>query len=155
MPKKIMYKLYSDDELIFEARKVAEKRLESFSETFTNPSKARQYLVDILQNEKHEVFGALFLTNQHGLISYKKLFFGSISGCSVYTRVVASEALRLNAAAVILFHNHPSGSLEPSESDKSITKRIVEALSLIDVTVLDHIIVGINNSTSMASMGLV
>jgi len=102
-----------------------------------------------------EAVGVLFLDTQHRLIEYKTLFKGGHSQCDVYPREIAREALLLNASAIILTHNHPSGHCEPSHADKDITKVLIEALGLFDIRILDHIIVGGGNSLSFANEGLI
>jgi DNA repair protein RadC len=110
-----------------------------------------QLQIGMSENEK---FGVLFLNSQHALISFEIMFTGTIDMASVYPREVAKLALQLNAAAVILTHNHPSGTLEESRADKLITDRLVSALSLFDVRVLDHIIVSTTGASSFAQKGL-
>ena len=107
-----------------------------------------------LLNETREHFAVMFLDNQFGLIEYKTLFMGTLDRTTVHPQEVAREALALNAKAIILTHNHPSGSLEISSSDKQMTNQIVEVLKLIDVSVLDHIIVANGRTTSFAARGL-
>ncbi|HGP3147634.1 TPA: JAB domain-containing protein, partial [Pseudomonas aeruginosa] len=101
-----------------------------------------------------EVFAALFLDSQHRLLEYVELFRGTIDAAAVYPREVVKEALRVNAAAVIFSHNHPSGNPEPSQADKVLTQRLKEALALVDVRTLDHIIVGGEATASFAEQGL-
>ncbi|MFW6258710.1 MAG: RadC family protein, partial [Halochromatium sp.] len=108
-----------------------------------------------LRGLAHEVFACLFLDNRHRVIEYQELFRGTIDGASVHTREVVKEAIRWNAAAVIFAHNHPSGVAEPSQADLHITKRLQEALQLVEVRVLDHIIVGAGDGTSFAERGLI
>ncbi len=108
-----------------------------------------------LAGYEREVFAALFLDAKHRLIQYVELFQGTIDSTAVYPREVVKEALRLNAAAAIVAHNHPSGNREPSEADKSITRRIKEALALVDVRALDHIIIAGTQSVSFAERGLI
>lgn len=105
--------------------------------------------------EEREVFGVMFLNAQHQLISFDILFKGTIDASAVYPREVVKAALLKNAAAVIFTHNHPSGSTEPSESDKTITKQLTCALSLMDVRVLDHVIVAQQGTYSFAENGLI
>lgn len=121
----------------------------------TSPTLVRQYLSAHLRHHPHEVFATLFLDSQHRLLRYEELFFGSIDGASVYPRQVVRRALTHNAAAVILAHNHPSGVAEPSQADIQITRRLAAALELIDVRVLDHMIVGDTEVTSLAERGLI
>ncbi len=96
-----------------------------------------------------------WLDNRHHVIAVEKLFNGTIDGASVYPREVVRSALRHNAAAAVAAHNHPSGNLEPSAADRAITTRLREALALIDVRILDHIVVGAQQTTSMAERGLI
>ena len=103
----------------------------------------------------HEVFACLFLDNRHRLMAFEELFRGTIDGASVHPREVVRRALAHNAAALILAHNHPSGIAEPSAADTRITERLRQALSLIDVRVLDHLIVGDAEVTSLAERGLI
>jgi DNA repair protein RadC len=124
-------------------------------EQLNSPVDTHQYLIAELRDEPHEVFGLLLLDNKHRVLKFSRLFYGTIDGASVYPRVVVKTVLENNAAAVILTHNHPSGVAEPSLADKQITQRIVEALKLIDVRVLDHVIVGDNETVSFAQRGLI
>ena len=120
----------------------------------TNPSETTQYLQLKLGDYKNEVFVALFLDNRHRVISYRELFFGTINSATIYPRVVVQQALETNAGAIIFAHNHPSGIAEPSSEDCFITKQLKEALSLIDVRVLDHFVVSSAGCTSFAERGL-
>jgi len=120
--------------------------------TFTNPNNVKEYLKLKLGGYDREVFALMLLDNQHQLIRFEELFFGTIDAASVYPREVVKAALNVNAAAVILAHNHPSGIAEPSRADKRITSKLVDALALIDVRVLDHIVVG-EDCVSFAERG--
>ncbi|WIO74397.1 DNA repair protein RadC [Porticoccaceae bacterium LTM1] len=122
-------------------------------EVFTNPGAVVSYLRLRMQGLRQEVFAVLFMDSQHRLINYEELFRGTIDGAAVYPREVVRRALELNAAALILAHNHPSGIAEPSEADVQITDRLKRALELIDVRVLDHIIVGSGEVVSLAERG--
>lgn len=119
-----------------------------------NPEDTARYLQMRLQDYPFEVFACLLLDNRHRVIAFKELFRGTIDGASVYPREVVREALNSNAAAVIFTHNHPSGIAEPSRADETITRRLKDALSLIDVRVLDHVIVGSGETLSFAARGL-
>jgi len=123
--------------------------------TLKSPDDTQAYLRLRLADRRAEVFGCLYLDNRHRVIELCELFQGTIDGTSVYPRVVVQQALEANAAAVILFHNHPSGVAEPSQADERITRRLKNALELIDVRVLDHFIVAAGYSVSMAARGLV
>jgi len=114
----------------------------------------RRYLKSKLRNYDREVFACLYLDNQHRLIRYQELFFGTIDGASVHPREVVKSVLVENAAAVIFAHNHPSGIAEPSQADERITRHLKSALALIDVRVLDHMIVGDKEVVSFAERGL-
>jgi DNA repair protein RadC len=120
-----------------------------------SPADTEAYLRLRMADLPAERFGCLYLDNRHRVLELRDLFHGTIDGTSVYPRVVVQQALEVNAAAVILFHNHPSGVAEPSQADERITHRLRAALELIDVRVLDHYIVASGASVSMASRGLI
>ncbi len=124
------------------------------TEALTSPTHTAEYLQAQLQHCQEEVFAILYLNNQHQPIHFEKLFYGTIDAASVYPRVVVKKTLQQNAAAVIIAHNHPSGIAEPSEADRAITDRLKQALSLIDIRLLDHFIIGNNQVTSFAERGL-
>ncbi|WP_413525169.1 RadC family protein [Photobacterium phosphoreum] len=111
-------------------------------DVFTNPQATKDFLQYKMAGYEREVFAVLLLDNQHRLIEYKELFFGTIDAASVYPREVVKVAFNCNAAAVIFAHNHPSGIAEPSNADKQITQKLKDALALIDIRVLDHFVVG-------------
>ncbi len=119
-----------------------------------NPAAVREYLTAQLRHEQHEVFGCLFLDTGHRVLAFEALFHGTIDGANIYLRQLVKRALAHNAAALILCHNHPSGSVEPSQADCRLTMQIKEALALVDVRVLDHFIVGEGMPLSMAERGL-
>ncbi|MGE0370985.1 MAG: DNA repair protein RadC [Gammaproteobacteria bacterium] len=119
-----------------------------------SPGQTRDFLRLKLVERKHEVFGALFLDTRHRVIRLAEMFQGTIDGATVHPRVVVQRALELNAAAVVLFHNHPSGVAEPSMADEAITRRLRDALALVDVRVLDHFVVAAGESVSFAERGL-
>lgn len=125
----------------------------SRGEALCSPDDTRRYLAAQLADHMQEVFACLFLDNRNRVISFDKMFFGTIDGASVYPREVVKLALKQNAAAVIFAHNHPSGVAEPSRADENITRRLKEALALIDVRVLDHFIIG-DEVVSFAERGL-
>ena len=118
-----------------------------------NPQAVRDYLKSMLRHEQQEVFGCLFLDSRHQVLTFEALFRGSIDSTSVHPRAVVKRALVHNAAALILCHNHPSGNATPSQADRLLTKRLQEALQLIDVRILDHFIVGDGDPLSMAEYG--
>jgi DNA repair protein RadC len=118
-----------------------------------SPQAVRDYLKARLRHEPHEVFACLFLDAKHRVLAFEALFHGSIDGASVYPRQVVKRALAHNAAALILTHNHPSGVAEPSQADRQLTRRLTDALALVDVRVLDHFIVGDGEPLSMMECG--
>jgi DNA repair protein RadC len=120
----------------------------------TSPDLTRKYLRARMLPLEHEVFAVLFLTTTHRVIKYEEVFRGTIDAASVYPREVVKLALQCNAAAVILAHNHPSGCAEPSQADRRITEKLRDALDLIDVRVLDHLIVGTEGIVSFAECGM-
>ena len=120
----------------------------------TSPDLVRNYLSAQLRHQPREVFAVLFLDNQHRLIGYDEIFYGTIDGAAVYPREVVKKALARNASAAILAHNHPSGIAEPSQADQRITQRLQDALSLVDVRVIDHMVVGDKEVISFAERGL-
>lgn len=134
--------------------KAAEIIAERFlrGDTLSNPQAAMEFLTYKLGNLEHEAFAILFLDNQNRLIKYEELFIGTIDSASIYPREVVKACLKYNAAAIMLAHNHPSGISEPSSSDKRITQRLQDALALIDIRVVDHIVVG-ESCTSFAARG--
>ncbi len=119
------------------------------------PDAPRRFLSSRLRHLGQEVFACMYLDAQHRLIEFHEHFFGTVDGASVYPRELVKAALKYNAAAVILAHNHPSGIAEPSAADKAITRRIQDALALVDVRVLDHMIVGDADVFSFAERGLI
>ena len=118
-----------------------------------SPQAVRDYFKALLRHEPHEVFGCLFLDTRHRMLAFEVLFRGSIDSASVYPRQVVKRALAHNAAAVIFCHNHPSGISEPSQADRTLTRRLIQALDLIEVRVLDHFIVGDGQPLSMVERG--
>ncbi len=125
-----------------------------FGPLLDSPGATHRFLISRLRDQPHELFCCLHLDNRHRLIAFDELFRGTIDGASVHPREVVKQALSRNAAAVILAHNHPSGVAEPSQADELITRRLREALALVDIRVLDHCIVGDNGCLSFAERGL-
>ncbi|MFZ4652209.1 MAG: RadC family protein, partial [Rubrivivax sp.] len=121
---------------------------------FDAPDKVRQYLGLSMSGLPHEEFAVLFLDSQHRLLEMRTLFRGTLAQTSVYPREVVKAALACNAGAVVLAHNHPSGTAEPSRADEFLTQTLKSALALVDVRVLDHIIVGRGQTVSFAERGL-
>ena len=145
----------SDDAIIESALTILEKKLRysTDSPSLTSPQASKDYVKLQLSRYEHEVFACLWMDNRNRVINFNKLFRGTIDGASVYPREVVKAALKHNAAAVIFAHNHPSGVAEPSAADEQITKRLKDALALIDVRVLDHLVVG-EEVISFAERGL-
>ena len=142
------------EQILEEARRVIDLKTQR-GEAFTSPELVKEYLITKLAGFEHEVFAALFLDAKHQLIQYVEMFRGSIDSASVYPREVVKEALHHNAAAVIFAHNHPSGNPEPSQADKTLTQGLKEALMLVEVRSLDHIVVGGRQTVSFAERGLI
>jgi DNA repair protein RadC len=136
------------------ARRCAEQTLRD-GDVMSSPACTRRFLQNHLGGREREVFCCLFLDSQHRLLCCEDLFLGTLDGAAVYPREVAVHALRHRAAAVIFAHNHPSGVAEPSVADRRITERLIAALGLLDIRVLDHIIVGRGRTFSFAEQGLV
>lgn len=134
-------------------RRYLEARLHR-ADTLSSPEAVRSYLMYRLKGLSYEAFLCLFLDNRHRVISCEEMFRGTVDSAQVYPREVVKRALVLNAAAVILAHNHPSGEAEPSHADRAITARLKDALALIEVRVLDHLVIGDGVATSMAERGL-
>ena len=135
---------------------IAERAMENciaMEPLLDNPASVMNYLATKLRHKQHEVFACILLDVRLNLLHYEELFRGSLSGTSVYPREVVKLVLKMNASAIIFAHNHPSGNTKPSNADKQITERLQQALGLIDVTVIDHIIVG-EDTYSMAEHGL-
>jgi DNA repair protein RadC len=122
---------------------------------FNTPQAVRDYLQLQLGGLHHEVFAVLFLDSQHRLIALEEMFRGTLTQTSVYPREVVKQALTLNASSVVLAHNHPSGTAQPSRADEALTHTLKAALTLVDVRVLDHFVVTASQAVSMAELGLV
>ena len=144
----------SDDEIVRHALNILNARMLKM-DFITSPDVTMDYLKLHYANHTSEVFTLTLLDNRHGVIACVDLFHGTIDGCSVHPREIVKCALTHNAAAVILSHNHPSGNPDPSNADKQLTKRLTDALALIDVRVLDHIVIGGADSFSFAEHGLI
>jgi DNA repair protein RadC len=145
----------TDDDILHAAEGILEHKLMRSGETLGDPAASARYLKARLAGYPYEVFACLFLDNRHRVIAFEELFRGSIDGCSVHPREVIRSCIKHNAAAVIFAHNHPSGVSEPSAADRAITQRLKEALDYIDVRVLDHLVVGAGEPTSLALRGWV
>ena len=144
----------ADDNCILDALVILKRRLKVPGHLFTCPADTRNYLALKCVAMEREHFGVLFLNNRHELLADEFLFSGTIDGATIHPREVVKAALKHNAAAVVLYHNHPSGIPEPSTADQRITTRLKDALALVDVRTLDHIIVGGDKTVSFAERGL-
>lgn len=145
---------YGDDATIERALAILQARLFQ-GQPMDSPNTVKDYLtVKAAEHPHHEVFGVLFLDAQHRAIEFQEMFRGTVTQTSVYPREVARACLQLNAVAVILTHNHPSGALTPSAADHELTKKLKSTLDLVDVRVLDHIITAGGSALSMAERGL-
>tara|TARA_R110002110_G_scaffold415854_1_gene658277 strand:+ start:11184 stop:11648 length:465 start_codon:yes stop_codon:yes gene_type:complete len=144
----------SKDEVIAAAIRFVEEKATYTSATLQSARETKDLLRLRIGDREREIFCVLYLNSQHKLIEVDELFSGTIDGAAVYPREIAKGALAHNAAAVILGHNHPSGTTEPSTADRRITERIVSSLGLLDIRVLDHVIVSTENSFSFAEEGL-
>jgi DNA repair protein RadC len=145
----------SEGEVLAKALEILKNRLRKPGQAMISPQSVKAFLTINLAELGHEVFAALFLDGQHRLIQYTEMFRGTMNQTSVYPREVVKEALRLNAGAVIFAHNHPSGMPEPSRADEMLTSTLKDALALVEVKVLDHIIVGGTTTVSFAEKGLI
>ena len=124
-------------------------------ESISDPAHAQRYIHARMRDYPYEVFACLWLDNRHRVLRFEELFRGTINGASVHPREVVKSALQHNAAAVILAHNHPSGVAEPSAADRQLTHRLQDALELVDIRVLDHLVVGDSGCVSFAERGLI
>jgi len=124
------------------------------TDVFSSPSSVREFLARQLSGVEDEVFSMLLLDNRHRLIEYREIGIGTIDSAAIYPRSVVKHCLEVNCAATVFAHNHPSGVAEPSDTDVRLTRKLTDALALIDVRVLDHLIVGKGVQTSLAERGL-
>ncbi|OOY33809.1 RadC family protein [Solemya velum gill symbiont] len=151
----ITHRPVTAEDIIAEALGLLETQLRAHGDiSLTSPETVKDYLKLRLAAREREIFGVLLLDTRHRLIRYEELFHGTIDSATVHPREVVKAALQHNAAAVIFTHNHPSGLSDPSEADKMLTQKLIGALSLIDVRVLDHLIVGADEPYSFAEHGL-
>lgn len=141
------------DHVLCLAREILQSRYQ-VGALIQSPTECAEYLLHELGKEEREIFGVLFLTQQHSVIEFKRLFYGTIAEAAIYPREIVKYALTVNAAATILTHNHPSGSAVPSQADIEITARIQKALQLVSINVLDHIIVTHTQWTSFKEEAL-
>lgn len=144
----------SEEEIIERAIAILEARLKTPSEFMTGSNEVKGYLKLHFAGLEYESFRIMFLDAQHGMIAFKELFRGTIDSATVYPREVVKAALEFNAAAVVFAHNHPSGNCVASEADKQLTRKLINALDIMDIRVLDHVIVGGSTTLSFAEQGL-
>jgi DNA repair protein RadC len=145
----------AEPELILEAARQIVSRRTRRGEVLRSPTVAGAFFEERLAGYEREVFAVALLDTRHRLIKYAELFQGTVDSAEVHPREIARMALRHNAAAVIAGHNHPSGDTQPSAADRAVTARLKQALALIDVRLLDHFVVGMGGSQSMAALGWV
>jgi len=145
----------AEQKVLDRATRILAREMKERPLAMTSPHVVRDFLRFELEHVEHESFCVLFLDTQHRLIAFEELFRGTLDSASVYPREVAKEALRHNAGAVILAHNHPSGIADPSQADRRITDRLKEALGLFEIRVLDHLVVGSPEVVSFAEKGLI
>lgn len=143
-----------EDRTIYRALRLLETRLREPGHSLSSPSAVRQFLAIRLASEEREIFTALWLDAQNKLITADDLFFGTLTQSTVYPREVVRRGLMLNAASVIFAHNHPSGCPSPSRADLGLTCTLMNALSLIEIRVLDHFVVAGIEAVSLAELGL-
>lgn len=143
----------NEQKILDRASRILKREIKEQGNAMNSPAIVRDFVSYKLATFEHEVFCVMFLDTQNNLIEFTELFRGTLSSASVYPREVAKEALYYNAGSVILVHNHPSGSPEPSDADRRITRRLQDALGLFDIRVLDHLIVANPDVTSFAERG--
>lgn len=143
----------ADQAIVSSALSILDRHMRTIGVCLESPAAVKAYLRLKLERLENEVFGVVFMDAKHRVIEYRQLFTGTIDGASVYPREVVKAAMSVNAAAILIVHNHPSGDSHPSQADRNLTKRLKEALELVDVRVLDHLVVGQNEITSLAEMG--
>jgi DNA repair protein RadC len=143
-----------DDEVIVCAVGILRARFKE-RDVFAKPDAVKDYLRLQAQGLTHEVFALMYLDAQNRLIEYERMFRGTLTQTSVYPKEVVKQALAMNAASVVLHHNHPSGMCQPSRSDEALTQTLKAALALVDVRVLDHVITSDEGALSMAEKGLI
>ncbi len=143
-----------DDEVIARALEILAMRMRASGVYLDSPSVVRDWLRLRVGGLPHEVFGCIWLNARHEIIEAGEMFYGTLTSTSVYPREVVKAALARNAAAVIFYHNHPSGAAEPSAADERLTSSLKSALALVDVNVLDHMVVTAAKITSFAERGL-
>lgn len=152
-----MYLTLSDDDamIVRQASDILKRHLVNDLTALSDPQATRHYLQMKVAHLEHEVFGVIFVNTRNRVIDDQIMFRGTIDGAAVYPREIAKEALRVNAAGMVLYHNHPGGNPEPSRADRVITNRIKEALELFDIRINDHLVIGSDHEVSFAERGLI
>ena len=152
--EKTRYRAADSEQVLAAAQQIVDARMVRGA-SFKDPAVACEFFRNKLGHLEREVFAAVFLDTRHRLIEYVELFQGTIDGAEVHPREVVRQALRCNAAAVIVAHNHPSGTTDPSAADRAVTARLKQALALVDIRLLDHVIVSGWASLSLAMKGFI
>jgi DNA repair protein RadC len=147
------YQPASNDVIVKEALRVTQKAVRS-GPMLGTPRSVKDFLMVRLSHLPYEIFAVVFVDNRNRFVAFEEMFRGTVDSAAVYPREVVKSALHHNAAAVILAHNHPSGEPEPSQADEIITRRLKQALALVDIRVLDHVVIGADFCESFAERGL-
>lgn len=145
--------MIAEDAAVYDAIKILEKRVRKANTYVTDPQSIRTLLQLRLMPQDHEVFTVVFLDARHGVIAVEDLFHGSLTGAAVYVGQVVRRALLVNCAAVVVAHNHPSGIAEPSAADRELTERLRQAMALVEIRLLDHVVIGAESQVSFAERG--
>jgi len=150
----VLSRTVNDQDILSAAKEILARRFRRGTQ-LTSPQQSKDYLISQIAHLEHEVFFMIFLDNKHHILASEIMFQGTVDGASVYPRECVKRALSLNAAACIISHNHPSGISVPSSSDKAITHKLKDAMALMDIRLLDHIIVAGVQTYSFAESGLI
>lgn len=145
--------MIAEDAAVYDAIKILEKRVRKANTYVTDPQSVRTLLQLRLMPQDHEVFTVVFLDARHGVIAVEDMFHGSLTGAAVYVGQVVRRALLVNCAAVVVAHNHPSGIAEPSAADRELTERLRQAMALVEIRLLDHVVIGAESQVSFAERG--
>ncbi len=148
-----MYRPAQEPEVLSSASELLGQRV--IGQPVTDPALARDFLRARLAGQEREIFGVLFLDQRHRVLAFEEMFRGTLNGTAVYPREVVKRSLAHNAAAVIFTHNHPSGNPEPSRADEVLTQRLKDALSMVDIRTLDHLVIGREGIVSFSERGLI
>lgn len=145
--------MVAEDAAVYDAIKILEKRVRKANTYINDPQSIRTLLQLRLMPQDHEVFTVVFLDARHGVIATEDLFHGGLAGAAVYVGQVVRRALLVNSAAIVVAHNHPSGIAEPSAADRELTERLRQAVNLVDIRLLDHVVIGGDTQVSFAERG--